>query len=164
MAWIYSFSECNFFYMIVTDILKYSNQLQVAKNFRKRADYFHSGKSHISLKFWKHSSIFWKFHLQITQGHLILSHTVSGSFCQTNMCKIELWTSHVQEPQAHSWVNLPSDDFLSQFNLLENIAEKWQVILLYLLSVLFWWKKWTILKERNFFYNIEWYNMLVLQN
>ena len=49
-------------------------------------------------------------------------------------------------------------------NLLENIAEKWQVILLYLLSVLFWWKKWTILKERNFFYNIEWYNLLALQN
>ena len=101
--------------MIVTDILKYSNKVQVAKNFGKRADCFHSGKSHISLNFWKHSSIFWKFHLQITQRHLILSHTVSGSFCQTNMCKIELWTSHLQEPQAPSWVNLPSDDFLPQF-------------------------------------------------
>ena len=102
--------------MIVTDILKYSNELQVAKNFRKRADCFRSGKSHISLNFLKHSSIFWKFDLQIIQGHLILSHTaVSGSFCQTNMCKIELWTLHVQEPQAPSWVNLPSDDFLPQF-------------------------------------------------
>ena len=41
------------FYIIVTDILKYSNELQVAKNFRKRAECFRSGKSHISFKFLK---------------------------------------------------------------------------------------------------------------
>ena len=57
---------------MVTDILKYSNLLRVAKNFRNRAECFRSGKSHISLNFLKHSSIFWKFHLHITQRHWVI--------------------------------------------------------------------------------------------
>ena len=102
-------------YIIATDILKYSNELQVAKNFRKRAEFF---------VFW--ISYFFKFLktfiniLEISPSNYprtlnFVPHCLRKLLPNKYVQEIELWSLHVQELQAPSWVNLPSDDFLPQF-------------------------------------------------
>ena len=96
-----------------------------------------------------------KWHLQNLFSRSFLSHTVSRSFWQTNMWKIELWSWHVQEPQAPSWVNLSSDDFLPQFRShMSDMQETLQETCGLLDQTLSW---------KKCLYNVEWYSVLALQ-